>query len=433
MIRILFALAVLAALTGSWSNAMNAQKQQAVLVLLEDRLAFPLRDSIEQYKSDLEKEGYQVIVYENINAIASPSEIKAVLQGEYKNNENLTGAILIGKLTAPLYNEKGRQGDPYWHDHLSDFYYMDFDGIWEDSNNNGVYDDHMEFPMYYVDRIIKRINRIFHVWRSRRVPEIWVSRLRADTLSSLGDEVTLFKDYFSKNHSYRAGKMPLPPRRAFVVAAGVEVLKSDWGVRPMKLYSDVAVFQCQNNSSAVLREFLSSRDGYEWGIINVFSGPRIHHFDYYEGGGFDSSWWRTKEGRALITKYSDEIHNPPDVTWLDVQNMKPKILFYNLLTSEVGRHDQIDYLAGAYIFTGWGLTAVAGTQHSGAVGSPILYESLAAGKTMGEAWKDALVWSIEHSGEKKTIHWCDRETTRIEGSVAYKAVLIGDGTLRLPR
>lgn len=53
----------------------------------------------------------------------------------------------------------------------------------------------------------------------------------------------------------------------------------------------------------------------------------------------------------------------------------PRVLFYHILTSEVRRHNHVDYLAGAYVFTGLGLTAIAGTEDSGSVGAPIFYES----------------------------------------------------------
>ena len=120
------------------------------------------------------------------------------------------------------------------------------------------------------------------------------------------------------------------------------------------------------------------------------------------------------------------------MTSREIQSIRPNVLFYHLLTSEVGRHDKDGYLAGTYIFSGSGLAAIAGTQHSGSVGVPVLYDSLASGKDIGDAWKDAILWSIEHSGEQMEVYWCDRKEFWTEGKDPYKAVLIGDGTLRLP-
>jgi len=414
------------------TNPDHINNKKKIVVLLEDRLSIPLRDSLRQYVADLENEGYRAITRNDISARTSPAEIRFFLQKESEKEANLAGALLVGNIPAIVFNEKEIQGDPYRHDHLCDFYYMDLDGIWEDSDGNGVYDTHADFKVHFVNRIMKAINKRLHAWGNYRSPEIWVSRLRADTLPSLGNEVELLKTYFAKNHLYRTGGMSLPPRRSFVVAPGIDVMRSGWGARPNKLYTDVAIAQCQDNTSSALRSFLGSSPGYEWGIINVFSGPGIHHFDYFEGGGFDPSWWKTNKGKERINAYSDENHKPHDVTSQDIHSIKPRTLFYHLLTSEVGRHDRSGYLAGAYIFSGSGLAAIAGTQHSGSVGVPILYDYLASGKNIGEAWKDSIRWSIEHSGEQMEVYWCDRKEFWTEGKDPYKAVLLGDGTLHLP-
>lgn len=416
----------------SCNQFQKSEENAKIVVIVEDRLMLHIQESIRQFESDLKEEGFSTILLTDISKYTTPLAIKKKLQEEFKKDKKLAGAVLIGKIPSALYNEKIKQGDPYWHDHLCDFYYMDLDGTWEDSDSNGVLDSHRSFSFKIIDKVVKRVNRISKIFRDRRAPEIWVSRIRADTLTSIGNEVELLKSYFSKNHAYRSGKMSRPPARAFVVAPGLDVLKSDWGARPELIYEDVAIFQCQNGSSNNLKILLNSEYGYEFGIINVFSGPRIHHFDYFESDGFDSSWWNTIEGRALITQYSEQNHKPYDISTVDIKMFAPKTLFYHLLTSEVGRHDVTDYLAGAYIFTGSGLTAIAGTQHSGAIGGLVLYENLSTGMAIGEAWKNALQWSIEQSGKKMNIYWCDgRNDTWEEGTDAYKAVLIGDGTLKL--
>ncbi len=428
MIKVLFLFTVLILIEFSGCSDVKKPQRKNIIVVIESRLASHLKKSVDQYKMDLEKEGYDVKLEKDITAGTNPSVVRELLQKEYDEGKNLAAAVLIGNIAAPLYNKKKSQGDPYSHDYLTDFYYMDLDGIWEDTDKNGVLDSHTDTNIGFINWLMKKFNLSSYL-----APEIWVSRIRADKLSSLGDEITLLKTYFEKNHSYRVGTLNLPPKKAFVVAAGLDVLKSGWGASPQKIYRDMDVVQLQKHCSDSLRKFLSSEEGYEWGIVNVFSGPRIHHFDYFEKGEFDSLWWNTKEGGKLIVKYSDEIHKPYDLNWLDIKSISPKVLFYHLLTSEVGRHDYPDYLAGTYIFTGLGLTAIAGTQHSGAVGVPVLYESLKAGKTIGEAWKDALIWEFDHSGEKMDIYWYSGKLTWTRGESLYKAVLIGDGTLKLPQ
>jgi len=62
-----------------------------------------------------------------------------------------------------------------------------------------------------------------------------------------------------------------------------------------------------------------------------------------------------------------------------------------------------------------------------------LYEGLVRRKSIGEAWKDALIWLVEHSEDKITILYFPNEKEVLSaGKSNYKAVLIGDGTLKLP-
>jgi len=401
--------------------------QQRIIVIIEDRLAESLDQSLSQYKEDLENEGYSVKINTNINYTTSSAEIRKVLQNDYNDNQNLIGAVFIGSIAAPLFNYKKDQGDPYWHDYLTDFYYMDLDGIWEDTDNNGIYDLHKDTSNEFWNKVRRKLSL-----GDNRTPEIWVSRIRADKLISLGDEIELLKKYFQKNHDYRTGGLILPPKKAFVISAGVNVSKSDWGAYPEKIYSEIDSEIFHDSLGISLKSFLSSETGYEWGVINVFSGPRIHHFSHFNSE-INPDWWKSKEGRQKIALYSDKVNHSNDVSWNDIKAIQPKVLFYHLLTSEVGRHDYNDYLGGIYVFSGLGLAAIAGTQHSGSVGSKFLYDNLADGKSIGQSWKEALVWLVEHADDRISIfYYPDSEEKLKAGKSNYKAVLLGDGTLKLP-
>ncbi len=411
-----------------WSCSENTTNDtNTIMLVIENRLAEPLKNTIEVFKSDLENDGYNVIINDNISDTTSYKEIRKILQKSYENDQSLSGAIFIGNITAPLFNRIKDEGDPYWHNYLADFYYMDLDGLWEDTDNDGILDKHKDTNIEIWNKIRRKLNL-----NDSRVPEIWVSRIRADKLTELGDEIVLLKEYFRKNHEYRTGKMSLPPHRAFTVSAGVNLSKSDWGAYPEKLYSDIDSVSYLPTLGDTLRKFLSSEEGYEWGVINVFSGPRIHHFSHF----FDEinpDWWKSKDGRQLIANYSDKINSSNDVSWKDIKSIQPKVLFYHLLTSEVGRHNFKDYLGGMYIFSGSGLAAIAGTQHSGSVGSSLLYDYLAEGNTIGQSWKKALVWLVNHSEDRISIfYYPNSEQKTNAGNSNYKAVLLGDGTLKLP-
>jgi hypothetical protein len=403
--------------------------------LIEQRLDRSLRESVDQFARDLRAEGYEVTIDSSLTADTAPAGIRSALKTWYEETAAPHGAILVGEFAAPLFNESARAGDPYWHDHLVDLYYMDLDGAWVDDDRNGVFEKHRSYEGKWLGRLASRVTKEWLPSLDRRDPEIWVSRIRSGTLAPLGEEITLYQDYFQRNHAYRSGASQIPPR-AFMVGGGgkggVRLSSSGWGAQPQRLYPDAVVSECKPGASGVLREALADRRGWSLGVVGSVSGPRMHAFHFYEGGGFDRTLFGNRAGRQQITDYLDSEHGPWDVTSREIAALKPNVLVYHLLSSETGRHDQQSYLGGAYLFFGSGLAVIAGTQHSGTIGVPALYDELARGRPLGEAWRKALAWSLEHAGKSLELHWCERTQPWDPSVDAYKAVLLGDGTLRLP-
>lgn len=426
--------AVLLCLFGLGLGGCRMAEQQGVIqIIVEKRLASPLRPSLDQFTSDLRAEGYTVSLDDTLDASVSPEAIRATLIGRRMQAPSLRGVILVGEFAAPLFNKLEREGDPYWHDHLVDLYYMDLDGAWRDRDGDGVLDEHTSFSGGLFQRLISQLVDRLPLGLDRRGPEIWLSRIRAGTLTMLGDELKLYRDYFARNHAYRTGTGPMIPPRAFVVSGGATLTESSWGARPDKLYSEVSISECESSASEALRARLADRKGWALGVIGSFSGPQVHKFHSLEGGGFDSSWFDSREGKELIAQYSMLEHKPWDVASPEIARLSPKVFFYQVLSSETGRHDQQGYLGGAYLFFGSGLAVIAGTQHSGAIGVPILYDFLAESLPVGEAWRRAIQWSQDNPGKTLTFKWCDREESWDPSADPYKAVLLGDGTLHLPR
>ena len=85
-----------------------------------------------------------------------------------------------------------------------DLYFMDLDGTWGDSDNDGLYDSH----------------------GGELLADIYVARLIASNLQYHGgEEVALMTNYFDKNHRYRAGSLRLDDRGlAFIVRFLVQSL-----------------------------------------------------------------------------------------------------------------------------------------------------------------------------------------------------------------
>lgn len=301
------------AIVGLWLGGCS-RKPLAIHVVVEDRLSGPLAGSVATFAADLRDAGYAVTVDGSRSAAQSPDELREALrQAWLASGKSLDGVVLVGEFSAALFNVGFRQGDPYWHDHLADLFYMDVDGLWGDADANGVFDSHRSYGDGWLGSLGNWMAERGIASIDRRLPEFWVSRLRAGTMAPLGDELELYRDYFRRNHEYRtSGPGPIPPR-AFVVGPGAKLSESGWGARPRRLYRDSSVKECTKTASSEVRGFLADPRGWSLGIVGSFSGPQVHKFQYYEGGGFDATQFATIEGRKLIAEYSAMRHDPWDL------------------------------------------------------------------------------------------------------------------------
>lgn len=367
-----------------------------IYVLLPCELREPLAASLSQYQVDLTAEGWRSEVHP-ISPAGSPASIRALLRRGFEA-EGLAGALLVGAVPALLFNKDG-EGSDYWHDHPCDGYYMDLYGTFSEPNSRGA------LTRWQPDATVGG------------GVQIWVSRLRADTLAGagLGTEVELYRRYFARNHAYRTGELDLPPRRACVIWHTIDPLRSDWGTRVEELYSPENVTvkgtMCEAPEAREFarhyREALRDAHGYECIALNTVTIETVHRF-------------------------GDE-----EITWRELRDLAPKrVLWYHMLTSEPGRHDMDNYLAGIYLFGDTPTVAIfAGTQHSGGPGKEI-YPALLEGRTFGEAWQDAIRYFVEHHGEpaRNYVAWTEDGIEEWRYRVERRApgVLIGDGTLGLP-
>ena len=390
-------------------DAVSLPTRRFLALLVEERLALQVTAELEQYTADLAVEGFLVRCHP-VAADTPPEQIRGLLIEENERWQGcLAGALLVGRVPAARANKNAiaratgmpdeAPPDAYWHAHPCDLYYMNLCGRWTDQDGDGVLD----------------------AWTGDRRADIWVSRVRADTVASAygTDEAQLVRRYFVKNHAYRRGQMRLPCRQALVAWHTIDVLRSQieeagWGCNPGLLYGPaVEVFGGLDGGAAAAEGFqrlLADPEGYELGVVNCKTRFDYHNFD--EGGYFP---------------------------WQAVQAAEPKrVLWYHMLTSEPGRHDQENYLAGIYLFSSAPTLALfCGTQHSGVCAAPTLYPDLAAGRTFGDALRNAANYEVVHWAEpfREYVSWSaepDHRTQWRWGHALPAAVLHGDGTLRLP-
>ena len=300
-----------------------------VVVVVDSSVQSGIQSSLNQYKADLEAEGYLVTIYPF--AGGTSNNLRNYLQERLKNN--LVGSLLVGDLPIAWFEF---EHPPY----PIDLFYMDLDGNWIDSDNNGIYDDHKDGG-------------------GDMGPEIWIGRL---TPNGFGSAINLLNNYFRKNHIYRKGQLTLTQRALFYAA----LEHMDFRASPSnlsKVYGNNVVIVPYEDSSK--NEYTNRlKEGYQWIELYIHSSQLAHWFE------------RTNE-----SIYSDTIYN-----------VNPKAFFYILLACFAGDYTTNKYLGGAYIFSPNYSLAVFSSPIAGGAFIPEerFYSILSENNTLGEAYKDAI-------------------------------------------
>jgi hypothetical protein len=317
------------------NNTSSTAASETIYILIVDALFADLEDHLTVYAQDLNNEGYDVQVHQIPESYGSegPAAIRSLLQEGYLN-DNLVGCILVGNVPSLYIHGDGN--------FISDFYYMDLDGEWNDADDNGVYDDHT----------------------GNRDLEIWVGRFWTP---NGGNDVDLLKNYFRKNHAYRSGNLVLPKRALYY-----ETRWDQWHDPNIEqvylnnlrtLYEDVT-FVAPWEGDPSPSDYLSKLQlGYEFIYVHTWSTVTSHTF------------------------------TNGDVYYYDIDTADPHAFFYLLSACNVANYMNSHYIAGSYIFSqSYGLTALAPTTTSFEHPVWIYYdfvESLNSGNCIGESFMNS--------------------------------------------
>jgi len=345
-----------------------------VLVIVDSSIEFEIQDALAQYISDLENENYLVSVYSVSEG--SPNDLRTYLQS--KLSEGLVGCILIGDLPIPWY-EINDYGQGHIEEFPMDLYYMDLDGTWNDTDEDGMLDEHLEGD-------------------GDMDPEIWIGRLTASTLTfDDANEADLLNNYFAKNHAYRTGSIHLNHR-------ALTFFDDDWShVDPIRGLDNIYDAE---QITAVNDKELTNPYNYEDSLVDNYEFIQV----FVHSSAFEHNFrWA---GLPL-----------GPVSNLDVKNIDPKALFYNLNACYNSRYTEENYMGGWYIFTDtYGLLAVGTTKAGGMHKPSYFYEYLSQGKNFGDAYKE---WWISQSP------YIDDWLNDYKQSWYYGLTLLGDPTLKI--
>ena len=352
-----------------------------ICIIINSILQPQIQTSFSRFVTDLEMEGYAIDLYTATNN-GDEVALKNLLISEW-STRHIVGAILIGDLAVPWYE---MTEPPEWGgDHVEfpiDLFYMDLDGLWLDTDANGLYDDHSSGI-------------------GDMEADIWVGRLFASNLTEYeATEVAMMNNYFDKNHQYRSGELGLYDK-------ALAYIDNDWCMYGWE--NDVAlaypvtdavtdVYQT-NREDYMQRVRESTNNRYENLLICSHSSPWAHYL-YWGTGPYDYSLF----------------HN------YEIEDIDVQVLFYNLFACSNCRFVEQNDMGDWYIFQStYGLLAVGSTKTGSMLCFSDFYTPLGQGKSFGDAF----------------LSWCIQDMETCEGDWSrpwfYGMTLLGDPTLKVSR
>ncbi len=318
----------------------NKDDSLLIFIMINSSLYAEVESSIAQYIQDLGEDGYQVRLYTTSGG--TPTDLRAFLQDHFA--EGLNGCVLVGDFPIPWYQmyEDWGEGREY-EEFPIDLYYMDLDGIWADSDSDGMFDEHS----------------------GNVEPEIWIGRLTFSPLVYSGDsEAELVNNYFRKNHEFKLGNFPIERKALLYVDDDWEPWAEEWDNDLSALYDQRSLVA---KGDITIAEDYKRRltDGYGSVQLHCHSSPFSHHFKIGEGWGGGVVGYR------------------------DIVTIDPVAIFYNLFACSNCRYVEKNYMGGWYIFSPtYGLGAIGSTKTGSMLYFGDFYTPLSQGKSLGESFKE---------------------------------------------
>lgn len=311
--------------TGAYSEGGNK-----VLIVVADYVASPLAAQIAQLQSDITSEGWNAVVQSMAGGTAE--DLRALFQ----STPDLDGAILIGFLPCAWFEED------YWasEEFPCELFLMDLDGIWTDTDGNGLYDSHT----------------------GDVAPEIWLGRIDAHAMD-FGSELLMLSEYLQKNHLYRTGAMAPPSRALTYIDDDWSYSYSSCGLNAIYGPSGVTVVNSDGVTTA--ENYLDRlEEGYEFVHLMAHSSPWGHTFKIPGG----------MAGTVMAP---------------EIAQLNPSSAFLQLFSCSNARWVETGCLGNWYLFgTDTGLLVSGAAKTGSMLDFEYFYGPVGAGATFGEAFQD---------------------------------------------
>ncbi|MFH0765173.1 MAG: T9SS type A sorting domain-containing protein [Calditrichota bacterium] len=351
-----------------------------VVVVINRRLYEVHQERFATFTDDIGDIGYQVVSIAADGGAAQ--ELKDLVRDE--GGDDLTGVIFAGEQPLAWYEHlewfyhNDRPDNERLAEYPIDLFFMDTDGVWEDTSGNDIYDWH------------------HGSWE----PDIWLGRLPGYNLGRV-DEDTLIANYLDRVHAYRTGQIALPHRALNMVDDDWIPNSADWTETIRLAIGGVFAEADPESTSAVnYRHHLTEAGGYELVQVAVHSSADSHLF--YVNGHSQYDYFRFRHLR-------DEV--------------APEVMFYNLFACSAMNLSRNLCLGALYALRGpYGLGAVGSAKTGSMLFFEDYYRRLSEGECFGDAFR---LWFTEHGHEPGRENWAR--------SWFYGMTYYGDPTLTLRR
>jgi hypothetical protein len=328
-----------------------AQQQGRITVMVETGIYSAISSSLATYTDDLANMGFSSIV---VQFSGDAEYLRDTLITLYNEAESLVGAVLIGDLPYVIYemNQDWGWGWEY-EDFICDFYFMDMDGEWLDQLDDGQ---------------VQPNNGKLDTWIDNNGLEIWVSRMKTGNLPSLGSETDILNNYFARNHTLRWDLLNSSLMGLVYNDDSWEDMAADDADSLESVFGSGNVITVSHPEDTTALDYITNRltANYHLDFVRSHGSPAGHGFYRSDGAIFE---W------VIINDYiaSD-----------------PEAVFFSLFVCSGCDYATSNYLGGIVAFNpeADGLLSWGSTKTGGMFDDHHMYNRIAAGDCMGEAFRD---------------------------------------------
>lgn len=346
-----------------------------VLIIVDATIYIQLKNKIKRYAYDINYAyGCKVIMEQVENG--DHKDIKDII---ISNSTDLNGVVFIGDIPAAWFEQESSY-DKYGHEEWPcDLYYMDIDGVWEDLDNDEIYDSHS----------------------GNVQPEIFIGRISTANMGSLINEKIGLENYLDKNHMFWIGQITINKKY------GLSYIEKDWDDNDYFI-SDINNIYGSTNSESIIYKYSDI-----FGSVDYLNRLSDNVYEFIQ--------------LACHSSYQKHSFTDGKIYANDIINNGAKAIGYNLFCCSACRWTSAStsstngFIAGSYIYnnSNSSLVVVGSTKVGSMLDFAQFYTPLGQGMCFGEAHVE---WWVNSCG---SIHY------PWEISWHYGMTIIGDPLVNL--